>query len=102
VQWDVGNSVREGESIRDTWANIGDRAIYLQLKDMALGSDGAWSYVPFGEGDMPIGEILDLIVSDGFDGWLSYEWEKWWYPELAAAEDELPRFIGHIRELRGG
>ena len=42
-----------------------------------------------GKGDVPILPIVDRLLSDGYDGSFSLEWEKKWHPELPCIEDAL-------------
>jgi sugar phosphate isomerase/epimerase len=97
VQWDVGNSIAEGEAPEVTWSKIAPFITYLQLKDMSKDANGTWTYVPVGEGELPLADILDLVRGSGFSGWVSFEWEKWWHPEIAEAEDVLPGFVAYVR-----
>lgn len=100
VQWDVGNPYLEDETADQTWRNIAGRLLYLQVKDMARQPDGRWTYVLTGEGDLPLRDIVDWVRRDGFDGWVSFEWEKYWHPEIAEPEVALPGFIEFMRAFR--
>jgi sugar phosphate isomerase/epimerase len=99
ILWDVGNPYEEGETCEETWANVKGSLLYLHVKDSKRLPDGRWEYVLNGEGQIPIGRIVGLLKSSGFDGWLSYEWEKKWHPELAGPEIALPHYIRHMRGL---
>ena len=46
-----------------------------------------------GEGDVPIARIADRLLSDGYDGYFSLEWEKKWHPELPDIDAALCSFI---------
>lgn len=102
IQWDVANSVAEGEDPARTWENVHRRLTYVQIKDIARGTDGRWSNMAMGTGSIPTARILEWLRADGFSGWLSFEWEKWWQPELDDAEIALPQFIRHVRPLLSG
>jgi sugar phosphate isomerase/epimerase len=56
-------------------------------------------YVLFGAGEFPAVESLRVLAAAGFSGWLSYEWEKAWHPEIAPPEEALPPFPATIREM---
>jgi sugar phosphate isomerase/epimerase len=101
LQWDLGNPVLEGEPAAQTWENVRSRLAYLQIKDM-VHEDGKWRYVPLGEGDVPVGDIVGWVTGAGFDGWFSFEWEKWWHPELAEAETVLPGVPAQLKSHRRG
>ncbi|MFV2013628.1 MULTISPECIES: sugar phosphate isomerase/epimerase family protein [unclassified Micromonospora] len=99
VQWDVANPYLEDETADTTWRNISGRLLYVQFKDMAR--DGsAWRYVLTGEGDLPLRDILGWLRDDGFDGWISLEWEKFWNPQIAEPELALPGFLEFMKEYR--
>jgi fatty-acyl-CoA synthase len=98
ILWDVGNPYDEGEPLAETWENVKDHLLYLHMKDMKQVS-GGWKYVLNGEGDIDLPEIMGLLRRKGFDGWLSYEWEKKWHPELAEPEVALPHYVHAMRAL---
>lgn len=102
VQWDIGNSIAEGEDPAETWRKVEPWLTYLQVKDMSQAVDGRWVYVPMGDGELPITGILDRVSAAGFDGWVSFEWEKWWHPEIAEPEDVLPGFVAYLRSYLAG
>jgi glucosamine-6-phosphate deaminase len=52
-----------------------------------------WTPVLPGEGDVPAARVLLWLLSSGYDGWVSFEWEKRWHPEIAGAEVALPHFV---------
>jgi sugar phosphate isomerase/epimerase len=100
LQWDLGNPFLEGEPAARTWENVRPFLTYLQLKDM-IKTESGWKYVPIGDGEVPVGDIVEWVVASGFDGWMSFEWEKWWHRDLAEAEAVLPGFVTHMAKYRG-
>ena len=50
-----------------------------------------------GAGDVPIHDIVDTLVKDGYDGYFSIEWEKKWHPELPDCETEFPAYPKFVR-----
>lgn len=82
--WDVAHSVRAGESPSETLRAIGLPAL-VHLKD-AHGDE----LVPLGAGDIPLANAIRCLRSLGYNRWLSFEWEKLWYPDLAGPEEVLP------------
>ncbi|MDQ3541138.1 MAG: sugar phosphate isomerase/epimerase, partial [Chloroflexota bacterium] len=97
---DIGNPYVEGESPETTFENVKGNLTYVHLKDMRQTSDGTWEYVAMGEGDLPIRDAIDWLADSGFSGWLSFEWEKAWHPELAEPEVALPQFIKYMRSVQ--
>jgi sugar phosphate isomerase/epimerase len=99
ILWDVGNPYDEGEPLAETWDNVKDHLLYLHMKDMKQLPGGGWKYVLNGEGDIDLPGIMTMLRSRRFDGWLSYEWEKKWHPELAEPEVALPHYVRAMRAL---
>ncbi len=99
ILWDVGNPYDEGEKLNETWRNVKDHLLYLHVKDEKRMPDGAGKYVLCGEGDVELAKIIGLLKKAGFDGWLSFEWEKKWHPELAEPDVALPQYVSAMRSL---
>jgi sugar phosphate isomerase/epimerase len=102
--WDMGHSWRVGrERPADSWAAIGSRVGYTHIKDAVyepaspLAMKDGWHYVAPGTGDLPLDESLSLMAESGYDGWLLFEHEKRWHPNLPEPEEILPQFVTWIR-----
>ncbi len=90
--WDLHHPYRQGESPATTYRHLGQSVRHVHVKD---GTDGA--YTLMGEGDVPLKEMLDLLLDGGYNGPLSLEWEKRWHPELPAPEVALPQYAAALR-----
>jgi sugar phosphate isomerase/epimerase len=99
ILWDVGNPYEEGETYLETWDNVKDHLLAVHMKDAKVLPDGTLKYVLNGEGDLPLPAIAALTAGAGYKGWLSYEWEKKWKPELAEPEIALPQYVSYMRKL---
>lgn len=88
--WDVHHPWRAGESPTEVRELLGDRIALVHVKDARR--DG--QLVLLGEGDVPWAECLE-----GWDGWVSVEWEKRWHPELAEPELALPRHLALLKSV---
>ena len=53
-----------------------------------------------GEGIVRNREVLEVLQSRGFDGWVSFKWEKPTYPDLPDAEVALPKFVAFMSALQ--
>ena len=62
-------------------------------------SAGRWVLCNTGEGDIPLKAIRDRLEADGYDGYISLEWEKAWHQELRSAAEEFPHFMHYIRTV---
>jgi sugar phosphate isomerase/epimerase len=52
-----------------------------------------------GEGQLPLAESIALLHASGYDGWLQFEHEKRWHPELLEPEVAFPAFTAWARKL---
>jgi sugar phosphate isomerase/epimerase len=104
--WDMGHTWRVGREEPDaSLAAFGARVGYTHLKDAVYDpassramNDG-WHYVTPGTGQLPLVESINLLKANGYDGWLLFEHEKRWHPNLPEPEDIFPAFVQWIRPL---
>ena len=103
--WDMGHTWRIGrEKPADSWHAIGTRVGYTHIKDAVFDPDSllamedGWHYVAPGTGELPLDESLSLLEQSGYDGWLLFEHEKRWHPNLAEPEEIFPQFVSWIRK----
>jgi sugar phosphate isomerase/epimerase len=74
-----------------------DRHIkHTHIKDSS-GRGEAQKIALTGEGDVPIGPCVSLLRDNGYQGWLSFEWEKRWHPDIEEPEAALPHFIQYMK-----
>jgi sugar phosphate isomerase/epimerase len=78
VLWDAVHPWRAGEPPERTRAVLGEHLAYFQVKDVAAGDP---TPVPPGAGAVPLAECGRLLAD--WSGWVSLEWERAWYPDLA-------------------
>lgn len=104
--WDIGHTSRVGgESPEQTFAAFGDRIGYAHIKDAVYdpshpqAMDDGWRYVPAGTGSLPLAAGLTLLRQAGYTGWVTFEHEKRWHPELPEPEVAFPQFIEWFRSL---
>lgn len=97
VLWDVHHPYRFfSEPLADTYEKLKDRIRHVHLKD-SVSVDGGVRYCLLGQGVVPVSEVLQLLASGGYDGWIAFEWEKRWHPEIEEPEVALPDFIRVVR-----
>jgi sugar phosphate isomerase/epimerase len=102
VLWDVHHPVRiAGESVAQAWTNVGPWVRGVDFKDSVTDFEArlGYRYVQIGDGEIPLKEALKILKAAGFDGWLTFEWEKLWHPDLADPSVAFPEFIVRIRAL---
>jgi len=71
------------------------------VKD-ALKTGEKWLFTLLGEGTLPVREMLATLGKAGWNGWISVEWEKKWYPEIAEPDVVLPQYAEVLRRYLGG
>ena len=72
---------------------------YVHAKDFSL-RDGKRRACPVGAGVLPWRDILRELRATGYDGAISFEYEKMWYPaDLEDAETGLAACLGFVREI---
>jgi sugar phosphate isomerase/epimerase len=98
VIWDVGNTYALGETPIDGLTHLGKRLAYVHLKD-GWGQGDDWQLSLVGQGEVPLSEILRLLLAHQFNGAFNVEWEWAWHPELDPPEVALPLAAKIIRSL---
>jgi sugar phosphate isomerase/epimerase len=98
VCWDIANTWFE-EPSEQTWEALRPYVWHVHIKDARREADGRIRNVLPGEGQVDLGRALRLLTAAGYSGYLSFEWEKKWHPELADAEIAFPHTIRYLRSL---
>jgi sugar phosphate isomerase/epimerase len=93
IIWDPANAFAQNGEAPLILPRMSSYIRHVHLKDLIKDARGAISYTLTGEGEFPFGRMFASLASVGFDGFVSFEWEKHWHPELAAPEIALPHFI---------
>ncbi|MEU1025380.1 TIM barrel protein, partial [Streptomyces sp. NPDC005904] len=96
--WDVLHTWLGGESPTDTFAALSPYLGYVQVKDVSSADDT--TPLALGTGTLPLAECLEVLSSEGWEGWLCWEYEKRWYedaaplaPALAPGREYLTRLL---------
>jgi sugar phosphate isomerase/epimerase len=100
--WDIHHPYRLlGLSMQDAWDEIGPWVRSVDIKDSITDASArlGYRYVELGAGDIPVAEALRILAGNGYDGWLTFEWEKLWHPDLAEPEIAFPAFIAAMRRM---
>ena len=99
VLWDLHHPYRtNGESAQTTYRNLSPYTVSSHVKDSVPTADGGHQYVLLGEGDVPLKEMLDLLVAGGYEGYAILEWEKRWTPSLPEPEVAFPQYVAKMHE----
>ncbi len=100
VLWDLHHPLRlAGEDIDTTAGLVKGRLGYCHVKDAFTDVEGERHIVMVGAGDVPNDEMIARLAADGFDGYLSFEWEKKWHPELPEPDVAFGQYIFKMRRI---
>jgi sugar phosphate isomerase/epimerase len=93
--WDSHHPHRVGERPSEVFEFLGRRILLAQVKDArrVAGSPDGWQLTLLGHGEVPVREMLALLTTCGYPGWISVEWEKHWHPEIEEPEVALPQHL---------
>ena len=70
------------------WDALGPRIRHVHVKDARAADADGMDLVMTGEGIFDIPALLGVLDAGGYDGYLSFEWERAWHPDLAPGEVE--------------
>ncbi len=100
--WDAHHTfVSGGEKPVDTWASLGKYARHTHLKDSVAEksvAQGGRRYVLTGTGDVPVKDVVKVLVANRYKGYYCFEWEKRWHPSIEEPEVSIPHYAGVMRE----
>jgi sugar phosphate isomerase/epimerase len=71
----------------------------VHVKDSHRFSPDFFDLTLTGSGTMPIGDVVTVLQEAGYDGFVDFEWEKAWHPEIEEPEIAIPQFIQYLRRL---
>ena len=96
--WDVVNmwSVSK-EPPTQVYARLKKYIRHTHIKDLVF-ANGKQGYVLLGKGTTPVFEAINLLAKDKYKGYLSFEWEKLWHPEIAEPEIAIADYAKVMRE----
>lgn len=99
IVWDIMHSDRAyGDAFDSFYDLIAPRIRHVHIKDYRR-AQGAQGLCLMGEGDVPVRRALERLRADGYDGFLSFEWEKRWHPEIEEPETAFPHYAAYMRKL---
>lgn len=100
VLWDTYHTYWHGETAHTSWELIGGLVHHVHLKDSAdVTPGGTFEPVLTGRGVVPIKGILKVLHDVGYDGYVSFEWEKLWFPSIPGPEVAIPQFARYVAEI---
>lgn len=102
VLWDTLHSYRHGEAGETTWSGLSDRIRLVHVKDSYTATPECFDCALTGEGTVPVTSFLDILARDNYEGFINFEWERGWHPEIEGPEIAMPHFARFMAEYRQG
>ena len=96
ILWDIHHSLAAEELPEDTFAFLKDDIRHVHIKD----ADANDNLCLVGDGILPVGDVLHVLKNNRYNGFLSFEWEKMWIPELQEPEIAFPAYISFMKNFR--
>lgn len=98
VVWDVANTIAAGEPIAASLGRLGRHLAHVHLRDARpVRGDPHWKPVLAGRGRVPFGDAIAALRGVGYADAVSFEWEKYWRPDLEEPEIALADFMSAVR-----
>ena len=100
VLWDIHHTYRMGEAPTQSVATLGSSIAYVHVKDgRPARTAERWELCLLNEGVVPLREACSALKQNGYDGYLSLEWEKKWHPEIAEPEIAVPQALPWLQNF---
>lgn len=102
IIWDAANTFASGEPVEVTARAVAPYLAHVHLRDARPMGKEHWTPVLAGRGLVPFGEVVAALRRLGYGGYVSFEFEKYWHPEIEEPEVSLPDFAAAMRGLMEG
>lgn len=99
ILWDCLHPYRYGLDLHETFEEVRSRIHHVHMKDS---SDlTPWGFVPalVGNGEMDIRTALDILKTNNYSDFISFEWEKLWFPEVEEPDVAIPQFMEAVTAM---
>jgi sugar phosphate isomerase/epimerase len=97
--WDVANSMAAGDSIEEAAKAVSPYLAHVHLRDARDIGAEHWLPVLAGRGRVSFEVAIHELRHLKYDAYVSFEWEKYWHPEIEEPEVALPDFADSIHKI---
>lgn len=98
VLWDALHTFTENEAFEETYRVLSTKIKHIHIKDAIL-LDKQDKPCLLGMGNFPLTQLIELLKRNGYNGFLSFEWEKTWHMELEEPDIAFPGYIEHMHSI---
>ena len=100
IVWDAANTTAAGESVADSARRLAPHLLHVHLRDARpVAGERFWHPVLAGRGRVPFDEVIGALRRLRYAGYVSFEWEKYWHPELEEPDVALADFRRALSRL---
>lgn len=93
IIWDICHTHKAyGKKWKEFYDPLSPYIRHVHLKDSKDGK-----HVLPGEGELPILDVVEYLINEGYDGYFSLEWERYWRKELPEIERALESLLSLFR-----
>ena len=98
--WDVANSLAAGDPIEEAAREVAPHLAHVHLRDArAIKGREHWLPVLAGRGAVSFAAAVNVLCQLNYKGYISFEWEKYWHPEIEEPEVALPDFVRAMKAI---
>jgi len=98
--WDVANALNAGDSIEESAVGVSPYLAHVHLRDARKVADREhWQPVLAGRGNVSFETAVKELQRLKYDGYICFEWEKYWQPDIEEPEIALPDFANAMRRI---
>jgi fatty-acyl-CoA synthase len=99
VLWDIHHPYRfMNEAIDETYSKLKEYIDFVHIKDSII-EEGKIKYKMVGQGSVPVQDVIQLLIKNNFEGFVSLEWVKRWCLELEEPGIVFSHFINYMRKF---
>lgn len=98
--WDPANAFCQNNETPFLSLEMRAHLCHVHLKDLRLNEGGTVKYELTGEGEFPFDAMFEALDAVRYQGFLSFEWEKQWHPDLAPPDVALPHFMNWCKDRK--
>lgn len=102
IIWDAANTFASGEEVEESSAAVAPFLAHVHLRDARPMGKEHWTPVLAGRGLVPFERVVAALRKLDYRGYVSFEFEKYWHPEIEEPDVSLPDFAAAMRPLPGG
>lgn len=99
ILWDCLHPFRYGMDLHETFEEVRDKVHHVHMKDS---SDlTPWGFTPalVGNGQMDIRTAVNILKENDYSDFVSFEWEKLWFPEVEEPDVAFPQFLDAVSAM---